>query len=224
MVDADKKGFKGLLDHVMDIYEKEHLSSAVLMTWWNVLAPYGFDEVSQACTRHLRLSKFAPRPADIIESINARTTDGRPTDDEAWAMIPHDEETSVVMSDEMAAAMGSARPLLDAGDKIGARMAFKAAYKRIVESNKEYGVKPKWFPSLGTNKEGREPVLKEAVRLGRLNQDHVAGLLPPPENPMITAAIGELKQLTSEQPLSDHQREVGKKRMAEIREMLTKQD
>ena len=113
---------------------------------------------------------------NVIERINP---DGRPGADEAWAMIPRDEATSVVMTEEMAEAMGIAQPLLDEGDQVAARMAFKAAYDRITDANKRSGIKPKWFPSLGHDKNGREAVLVEAVRLGRIDEGHAVMLLPP---------------------------------------------
>lgn len=91
-------------------------------------------------------------------------------------MIPRDEAASVVMTDEMAAAYGIASPLLNAKDQIAARMAFKSAYERIVESKRLAGVGPKWFPSLGHDKAGRDLVISEAVRLGRLGAEHAKGL------------------------------------------------
>lgn len=119
-----------------------------------------------------------------IERINP---DGRPGADEAWAMIPRDEFTSAVMTEEMAEALHIAQPLLDEGDQVAARMAFKEAYARIVDANKRNGIKPKWFPSLGHDKEGREVVLVEAVRLGRLGVEHAAKLLPPDKKQTLLA-------------------------------------
>jgi hypothetical protein len=83
------------------------------------------------------------------------------------------------MTEEMAEAYGIAKPLLDEGDQVAARMAFKEAYARIVDANKRDGVPPKWFPSLGDSKEGREAALNTAVRLGRIGADHAAKLLAP---------------------------------------------
>jgi hypothetical protein len=73
--------------------------------------------------------------------------------------------------------------------KIAARMSFREAYNRIVDANKRNGVNPSWFPSLGQDKEGRDTVLAEAVRLGRLSADHAMGLLPPEKiAPMLQSA------------------------------------
>ena len=102
-----------------------------------------------------------------------------PGPDEAWAMMPRDEDTSVVMTEEMAQALHIAQPLLDEGDQIAARRAFIEAYKRIVDAAKRAGMPPRWFPSLGHSKDGREAALIEAVRLGRMNSEHAIALLPP---------------------------------------------
>ena len=96
-------------------------------------------------------------------------------------MMPRDEHTSVVMTNEMAEALGIAQSLLDSGDDVGARMAFKSAYNRIVEANSRIGKAPEWFASLGWDKNGREQVLLDAVEKGRLTAQHVAVLLPGTE-------------------------------------------
>lgn len=125
--------------------------------------------------------------------------DGRPGPDEAWAMIPQDEQTSVVMTSEMAEALHVAQPLLNEGDKIAARMSFKEAYTRITEANRRAGVLPSWFPSLGADKNGRDAVLEEAVRLKRLPAHQVAGLLSP-GSPLLDSPLLalEYKQMSPE--------------------------
>ena len=94
-------------------------------------------------------------------------------------MIPQDEAGSTVWTDEMAAACGVARHLLAEGDRIGARMAFKEAYSRLVAQARDDGKPVRWSPSLGHDPGGREAVLQEAVRLGRLSIAHAAVELLP---------------------------------------------
>ena len=178
MFDHEKRIFADLMDSVMQIYGAE-CNHAIKQIWWDLLISYDLQFVSSAFSDYLRVGQFPPRPADIIQLIDKIRPDGRPGADEAWAMIPRNEATSVVMTEEMSEALGIAQPLLNEGDQVGARMAFRDAYNRIVDANKRSGVKPKWFPSLGWDKQGRESVLIEAVRLGRLTQSHVTGLLPP---------------------------------------------
>ncbi|NNB26316.1 hypothetical protein [Pseudomonas fragi] len=60
--------------------------------------------------------------------------DGRPEPNEAWAIAvtAADEDNSVVLTEEILLALGAARPVLNAGDAVGARMAFLNAYQRLV--------------------------------------------------------------------------------------------
>lgn len=146
----------------------------------------------------------------IVDALGNVCHDGRPGADEAWAMIPRDEYASVVWTQEIAEAMGVARPLLEEGDQVAARMAFKEAYTRIVEQNKTAGIAPKWYPSLGYDKAGRAPVLAEAIRLGRIDADQSVALIAPDAvTPMLQMAnipnygIESHKRIGSnEQPVS----------------------
>jgi hypothetical protein len=222
MIDSDKRNFKDLVISSMTIYQQE-VTDDVLRIWWAALIRFEFSQVSEAFSRYVqdsKLGKFPPKPADIIGTIETMHPDGRLGAEEAWAIYPHNEADSAVITDEMAEAMGIAYPLLAEGDKVGARMAFKEAYNRITAQNKFNGISPKWFPSLGHDKEGREPALKAAVEKGRISQQHAVALLPPPINSGVSAAIGEIQLLTNKEPLTDDLIDKAKERMAKIREML----
>jgi hypothetical protein len=78
----------------------------------------------------------------------------------------------------MLTAMGAAQPLLDEGDQVAARMAFKESYNRLIAEARNNSIPVEWFPSLGDDKYGREAVVKEAVRLGRISEVHAQKLLP----------------------------------------------
>lgn len=179
MLDNERLKFFDLMAATMEIYDHPKLSQSAIGIWWESLQKFDIAMVRQALDEHIRKSKFSPRPADVLEILERIIPDGRPSADEAWAMIPRDEFTSAVMTEEMAKALGIAQPLLDEGDQIAARMAFKDAYNRLVDTAKRLGEPVKWFPSLGSDKNGREAVLSEAVRLGRLSADHAIDLLPP---------------------------------------------
>lgn len=201
MLEADKKQFGQIVRSTLLVCGGSAPDADVLRIWWASLQSYGIDAVSAAFSEYAMRGKYTPKPADILAILDRMLPDGRPGADEAWAMIPMDEYTSAVMTQEMADALHVAQPLLDAGDKIAARMAFKEAYSRIVDTNKRNGVKPSWFPSLGQDKEGREAVLAEAVRLGRLNADHAIGLLPPEKiAPMLQNAGNEKLALEYKMP------------------------
>lgn len=193
MLDNQKRDFAALMDATMPIFGIE-ASKPTKLIWWNLLAAYEFADVSRAFAQHLKTSKFAPRPADIIEIIDTMRPDGRIGAEEAWAMIPKDEGTSAVVTDEMLRAWGVAQELYDDGDRIGARMAFKDAYTRLTEQSKLAGKKPTWTLSQGWDVKGREAVIVEAVRLGRLDASHIAsvGLVPDRSNTGIAAVQEKL--------------------------------
>lgn len=156
------------------------------------LQEYDQGLVMQAISRFRKESnRFSL--SGIIAQIEKINPSRRITSDEAWALYPHDEETSAVITNEIAEAMGVAQPLLNEGDKVGARMAFKNAYERITENNKLQGLEPNWFASLGYDASGREQVVKEAVRLGRLPNNAIQTLLPPPVNQNFTSNVIALK-------------------------------
>lgn len=96
--------------------------------------------------------------------------------DEAWAICPTSEDQTVVWTVPMARAFGACRSLLEAGDKIAARMAFKDAYAREVAA--EAGQTAVWSISMGHEKRGREGPILEAVALGRLTEGEVRHRLP----------------------------------------------
>jgi hypothetical protein len=109
-----------------------------------------------------------------LQDVASRIDDGRPGIEEAWAMLPQDEDSSVVWTAEMATAWGIASQLLADGDRIAARMAFKEAYTRLVTQAREAMKPTTWMPSFGHNREGRASAVTDAVRLGRISLD--AGL------------------------------------------------
>lgn len=195
----------------------QQISPPALAVMAKDLSVYPQNVVIEALGLLRRESKFKMTLAAVIEKVELLQPDGRPGADEAWAMIPKDEQSSVVMTEEMAEALGIARPLLDEGDKIAARMAFKEAYARIVGANKTAGIKPKWFPSLGSDKTGRDVVLAEAVRLGRLGASHAIGLIAPDGVHAMLEHAGE-KNLALEYKPEDSAK--ARENLARIREML----
>jgi hypothetical protein len=197
----------------------KQLSPVALAMMAKDLSAYDYKIISEALKNVRNGTKQFSQGA-IVNEIEMLKPDGRIGADEAWAIYPHDEATSAVLTNEIAEAMQIAKPLLDEGDKIGARMAFKEAYNRIVIRNKNEGIAPKWFPSLGHSKEGREEVLKQAVMLGRLSKDHAQSILPPPKNSVLEAVMPQLKMLANNEKLSEEERLKNKARMAEIKSML----
>jgi hypothetical protein len=157
------------------------------------LGRYPEEQVIHALSRCRVELKFKLTVGDIIERID----DGRPAADEAWAHVSRalDERVSVVATDEALQALGEVRHL---ADETAARMAFRAAYQRIVLRHKADGVPPQWVPSLGHDPKGRARAVAEATERGRLLPETPApGLLPRNAGQLdaVAAPIGVRAQL-----------------------------
>lgn len=136
------------------------------------LADYPEPKVMEALQRTRREVKGRLAVSDVI----ARIDDGRPGPNEAWAMIPKTENESVVWTDEMCAAYGAAASLMD--DPVAARVAFIETYQREITRARTAKLPAKWWPSLGFDKAGREPVIRKAFELGRLTAAQAMKALP----------------------------------------------
>lgn len=157
----------------------QQLTPAALVLMAEDLAEYDLQAVLRALHRVRRECRRMTL-ADIVERIESG--DGRPAADEAWmaALLAHDEAETVVWTEETAQAFEIARPALQINDKVGARMAFKAAYDRLVTASREANQPARWTASIGFDVERRRLALDEAARAGRLAPAYVQGLLPPP--------------------------------------------
>lgn len=166
------------------------------------LGAYPPTEIRQALARcraelHGRLTLAA-----ILERLPSANAHLSPNEAWALALTSLDEQETVVWTPEIAKAFGVARPVLEGGDKVGARMAFLAAYERELGVVKAERRLPEWQVSLGHDPQRRQLVLEEAVADGRLPAPKVAHLLPPPDTPPTEAAkrqrdqvVGYLREL-----------------------------
>lgn len=128
------------------------------------------------------------RGALTLNDVVSRLDDGRPGVEEAWAMIPKTEDDSAVWTTEASQAFGVAIGLLDAGDAIAARMAFKETYTRMVQQARDAGQPVEWHVTLGHDPRGRDGVLAVAVQQGRLTLDRArmyAPELPAPSSEVL---------------------------------------
>ena len=109
--------------------------------------------------------------ADILQRVQA--ADGRPGKDEAWAiaMTSNDEFETVVLTDEIQLALAAAKPVLDAGDKVGARMAFNSAYERLVGQAREDNKQVNWHVSVGFDANRRVQAISKAAQMQRIPQE-----------------------------------------------------
>ena len=169
---AEKRQFIGMLPETLASYGKPLPEGAILGAWWSNLEPFPLNVVDRAFSDYRAESgEFAPVPAGIAK--RCRSMDGRPSDDEAWAiaLTSRDEADTVVWTTETAEAFGICSPVLNMGDEVGARMAFKDAYNRLVANARSAGQPAAWNASLGWDAKKREAAISRA---------HVAGLLAAP--------------------------------------------
>lgn len=149
-----------------------------LEMWWEALKHFPDGAVRASATRHITTSHFKPQLADIVKGCAAQLDGSWLGPDEAWALMPKSESDSAMLTDEIAQAMAAATPLLEMGDKVAARMAFKDAYGRLVEKAKIEGRMPRFFPSFGSDPASRVSMLANAVRAGQIALDRATEVLP----------------------------------------------
>lgn len=160
---------------LMAEYHKEDISPARLAMFCEDLKTYEIEAVRKAWVVYRRdpKNKFMPTPAQIVENFQ----DGRPTAQEAWALIPKDESGSVVWSEEMRLAFGDSHQLIRSNPN-GAFFVFRDSYDRRVRAARNSNQPPRWSPTFGDSKSGRASALKEAVDRGRIPISQAKNLLP----------------------------------------------
>jgi hypothetical protein len=176
---AQKTQFMQLLTQSMGAYGKPLPEPSLLKAWWDVLAPYPLQIVMRAFAVYGdEEDRFAPVPAAIAK--RCKLMDGRPSDDEAWAiaLLSQDEADTVVWTQEIAEAFGICSMVLRGGDEVGARMAFKDAYNRMVSEARLTGRPAKWSASLGWDLAKREIAVTKAANAGLLPAPAVRVMLP----------------------------------------------
>lgn len=148
----------------------QELSPTALRVMADDLAAYPEPAVLAAITRVRREVRGRFSLADVI----SRVDDGRPGAEEAWQMVPRDEDASVVWTDEMAYAAGG----IDLDDPVSARMAFLERYRSEVAAARNDGTPVRWWLSPGRDASGRETAVREAVERGRLTHERALQLVP----------------------------------------------
>lgn len=195
------------------------LSKAGVLAFEAELMRYPEATVLKALERFRRESKgrmTLPGVLDLIED-----EDGRPSSDEAWAMCPHSEEESTFWTNEAREAFGIARRVLESGDKIGARMAFREAYDRLVREARAEGRRPEWSVSLGWDAQARERAVMKAVERGLIAPDAAQHLLPAPKSD-IERVLLEGKSVAALPNLTNDDREQFKRGIAMVKATLEK--
>ena len=160
------------------------LKPSAVMMMVSDLAGYDFAAVANTLNRCRKEQTGRLTLKGILDLL--APAGGWLTANEAWslALPAADERNTVVWTSEASKAWSVALPLLEVGDKVGARMAFIAAYERHVSTAKSEGKHPVHEVSAGWDAAGRDLAIQQA---------QIAGLLPPP------APVAALPPPTKEQ-------------------------
>lgn len=196
MRDTDFAPFCELLDGCYALLGREKaLNGPAKALFFRALGVHSLDAVRAGFDAHVKdpqRGRFAPTPADVIAQIEGLVADdGRPGAEEAWAMCCNasDESETVVWSAEMSQAYALAMQLMQEGDQIGARMAFKESYSRLVDSARRERRPVSWSVSLGHDQSKRHAVLVAAEVRGLLPYGEALALAPPNGDMNTTATL-----------------------------------
>lgn len=179
----DFDNFARVLDAAYSLHARA-LTADARALFFAALGEYSLADVRKAISAHIKdpeRGQFPPKPADIIAQLRGSAgSDGRPDANEAWAISlrSRDERDTVVWTHECAEAFAICSSVLEGGDEVGARMAFKAAYERLVERSRAAGKPVQWIKSLGHDPDLREAAIIDAVRAGRLQLADARTVLP----------------------------------------------
>jgi hypothetical protein len=221
---AETPQFMQLLAETLAAYGKPLPEAAMARAWLATLEPYPLRVVGTAMQAYRdENGEFAPVPAGI--AMRCKLLDGRPGAEEAWAiaLTSRDEANTVIWTAECAEAFTLCRPILAMGDEVGARMAFKEAYARIVAAARAARQPATWTASVGWDKTQHAKVLTRAVAAGLLPAPAVAGLLEgkrddPTPDAAARAQIAKIKQMqieAAEKKEADRLAEVERLRLAD---------
>ena len=199
----------------------QQMTPAGLLMMAEDLSDYPLADVLSALRRVRRECRRLTL-ADVVERLCA--IDGRPDADEAWmvALAAQHEAATVVWTKETEQAWYIARPAIEINDKVGARMAFKAAYDRLVAEAREKAEPVKWSASLGFNVEERRNALENAVMAGKIPRSEASGLLPPPPtDERIANVVLKIACVNGETVAPEiERREMMRRHIAELRAVL----
>lgn len=149
------------------------------------LVDYSVADIANALKACRHEASKLTLPA-ILQRLHA--VDGRPEANEAWAIAlqSFDEVQTVLVTPEIQQAAAAASPVMAAKDKIGARMAFIAAYDRLVAEARRTAQPVNWTLSLGYSQELRAAAIQEGLRLGRISSESASVLIAQHSLPAIT--------------------------------------
>ncbi|MBK1699761.1 hypothetical protein [Thiococcus pfennigii] len=180
---SDKLRFSALMDDLGLLYDKP-VTADLKRLYWEDLGSLPIEAIEQASRSHRRdpgRGRYFPRPADLLAKLAGGAACHLPAD-AAWplALRSFDESETVVWTAEIEQARNAAREVWASGDLIGARMAFRAAYERLLAAA---GGGPVWQVSAGDDVERRVAAVTQAQARGLLSESQARRYLPAPSAP-----------------------------------------
>jgi len=175
--------------------KEQVMSGDAKAAFFQVLRPYPLAGVLAGLDAHMRdpeRGRFLPMPADVIAQMERMIKqDGRPEPEEAWAIaVPaRDEAATVIWTDEIANAWQVAVPVIEIGDEVGARVAFRDTYRRLVDAARLERQPVRWFASEGHDPMRRRLAVEHAVKLGRLPASAVPQLPAPEKGQLLLGGL-----------------------------------
>lgn len=188
MRESDFDSFVAMLDDVAAMLNHgKALTSGHKAMFFRAVAEHSLADVRRGFDGHVKdpmRGRFMPAPADVLAQIQGLADDdGRPGVEEAWAVSlrARDEAATVVWTEEMSQAWGECGAVLGVGDEIGARMAFKEIYGRLLADARRSRKPARWVESIGFDPSQRGAAIEQATRMGRLPAPEATLALPAPE-------------------------------------------
>ena len=190
MYSSDDRARAEIVVSAAEFYGVE-TTRAYLDTWVRLTKDIPPAQFQAAVDRHMNdpeRGRYMPRPADIRAALPQHLARQHLPTDAAWsiALRSFDEAQTVVWTDEIATARDAAREVFVCGDKIGARMTFRAVYERLVAASM---AQPRWRVSVGHDPEMRRHAIEEAALQGYLPAVEVRRHLPAPATPEGDGAV-----------------------------------
>lgn len=223
MRQGDYDEFAKLIDDAYDMISvgTKSLSAPARAMFFRAVAKYPLEVFRAALHAHVlsKDGKYVPQPAHIIAQIELMVEqDGRPGAEEAWAiaLTGRDEESTVVWTQETAAAFAICRPVLESSGPISARKPFLEAYTRLVNEARAEHRKPEWIASIGWDKTRQIAAIKGAVNAGRLPPPVAAALLEGPSGDPTPDEEARAQLALVKQMIKDGVGERERKRLAEV--------
>lgn len=162
---------------------------------------YEFNDIQAALTACRREVKGRLSLKDIIDRL-PKKGDELPSADELWGQVLEyltDESKSFVLPEMAFKALestnGGIYELAISGDKVAARMAFKAAYERLSQG---FNGKVQYSIRLGTDRENQAAVIKTAHLEKKITKEIALPFLPELDLPQPTADMIENKAKIAE--------------------------